>query len=151
ILAFGLVAWLVVRRRRATQPAAPQPSAQAAAEPAAPLVAIVCPGCGKKMRARATLAGKKGKCVQCASPIPVPEAGPDESTRTTTSPHDRRGPASRSRPLPRAEVHVTGEPMALPRDGGRAFPIYSVMFLVTGVFACSIYANLSFTVATKAD
>jgi serine/threonine protein kinase len=34
-----------------------------------------CPGCGKSIRARVELAGKKGRCVQCGTGIQVPPAG----------------------------------------------------------------------------
>ncbi len=33
-----------------------------------------CPACGKKLRARAELAGKKLKCPQCRQPVTVPES-----------------------------------------------------------------------------
>jgi hypothetical protein len=44
-----------------------------AGEPPAPL-SFPCPGCGKKLRARAELAGKKVKCPQCGQAAPVPES-----------------------------------------------------------------------------
>jgi predicted RNA-binding Zn-ribbon protein involved in translation (DUF1610 family) len=36
------------------------------------VVSFACPGCGNTIKARAALAGKKGKCPQCGKAIQVP-------------------------------------------------------------------------------
>jgi len=77
LLALGaLGAWVYLRRRRAAEPAAeaPEDPPPAAATPSA-VVAFLCTGCGKTMRARASLAGKKGKCAHCGTPVLVPGDG----------------------------------------------------------------------------
>jgi serine/threonine protein kinase len=43
-------------------------------EAPAPFVAVSCPGCGKNLRARAKLAGKKVKCPGCGQAVLVPGA-----------------------------------------------------------------------------
>jgi WD40 repeat protein len=50
--------------------------------PAAALV-VACPGCGKKLRAKSELAGKKVKCPQCQQPVPIP-AGPAKPAAVKT-------------------------------------------------------------------
>jgi Protein of unknown function (DUF1583) len=69
--------WLYVRHGRrarkapATVPVQDEPAKQEAPPP--PL-SFVCPGCRKKLKVRAELAGKKVKCPQCARAVPVPGA-----------------------------------------------------------------------------
>jgi serine/threonine protein kinase len=66
-------AWLVVPRPRGVGKA---PAAAAAPpDPAEPVVACVsfrCPGCGKSLRARTELGGKRVKCSGCGQPVRVP-------------------------------------------------------------------------------
>jgi hypothetical protein len=64
-LGFGI--WAYLRRHRA-------PVAKAPAYPAVagPVVAFPCPGCAKRLKARANLAGKRVKCPQCGRAVPVP-------------------------------------------------------------------------------
>jgi RNA polymerase sigma-70 factor (ECF subfamily) len=59
-----LVGWFYGRRRRlaGTGPAA--------------AVSFPCPGCGKPLKAKAALAGKKVKCPQCGRPVLVPPTAP---------------------------------------------------------------------------
>jgi hypothetical protein len=74
----GLSGWLYVRHRRrgAVRPA----SVAAASRPdrpeteAAP-ISFVCSICGKKLRAKAQLVGKKVKCSQCGAVALIPNAG----------------------------------------------------------------------------
>jgi eukaryotic-like serine/threonine-protein kinase len=54
----GVGVWLYVRRRRRRT--------------VAPLISLSCSTCGKKLRARAELAGKKVKCTQCGQAVLVP-------------------------------------------------------------------------------
>jgi hypothetical protein len=63
VIALG--AWFVVRRSRHTAGA----PAQAAA-----LASFACPGCGKNLKARAELAGKKVRCPRCGAAVLYPEA-----------------------------------------------------------------------------
>jgi phage FluMu protein Com len=60
------------RRRRAVQ--APSGNQPAATEAASPIVAIACAGCGKQLKAKAELAGKKVKCPQCGKAVAIPAA-----------------------------------------------------------------------------
>jgi hypothetical protein len=70
--------WLFFRQRRDAEDgsSAPRPSEQA--HPASPSghISFPCSGCGKKLKARAELAGKKVKCPKCAKIVLVltPEA-----------------------------------------------------------------------------
>jgi hypothetical protein len=66
-LAAGLITVLARRRQPALPPANP-PAKDA--EP--PPVAFPCSGCGKNLRARAELAGKKVKCPKCGKTTVVP-------------------------------------------------------------------------------
>jgi hypothetical protein len=81
----GVGVWRFLRRRRTT--ATPSPAAGEEKppdpEPASPIVAFSCPGCGKSIKAKAALAGKKARCPQCAQAVVVPERIPDESDRTS--------------------------------------------------------------------
>src|SRR5205085_8545674 len=43
---------------------------------AAVAIAVECPNCGKQMRVKDDLAGRKGKCPQCQTTIQIPAAGP---------------------------------------------------------------------------
>jgi serine/threonine protein kinase len=70
-LAFLVSLAFAVRMSLRRLPAGPAPSGAGA--PAAPL-SFVCPGCGKKLKVKAELAGKKVKCPQCGKPAQVPEA-----------------------------------------------------------------------------
>jgi predicted RNA-binding Zn-ribbon protein involved in translation (DUF1610 family) len=72
ILGFVLsvVGWLFLRRRALTV-ARPAASGQT--------VSFVCPQCGKALKTRVALAGKKVKCVKCGKSVPVPLSEPDDA------------------------------------------------------------------------
>jgi WD40 repeat protein len=89
-LALGLATaylafWFYVRHTRRTAALAPAsgsiPAPSVAVPP--PLV-FACNGCGKRLRARAELAGKKVKCPQCGQPVPVPGNPVDLAIRPAT-------------------------------------------------------------------
>jgi hypothetical protein len=89
VLCTALLAWLVMaqRRRGRSRPALPLPAGGPAPGPAeepkaAPPLAFPCPGCGKSLRARPALAGKRVKCPQCggAALVPSLQAGEPGST-----------------------------------------------------------------------
>jgi RNA polymerase sigma factor (sigma-70 family) len=61
----ALVAW--VRARRERDPVGSEVGAAAA-------ISCSCPGCGKALRVKRELAGKKVKCPGCARAVPVPAA-----------------------------------------------------------------------------
>jgi RNA polymerase sigma factor (sigma-70 family) len=65
---------LVVRRRRADEARPREPSAQksAPADTAQRPITVPCPGCGRKVKAKAELAGKRVKCPHCAAAVEVP-------------------------------------------------------------------------------
>jgi serine/threonine-protein kinase len=67
LLLLGLGLWLYQRRRRRAQA---QPAAPATAPPS---VAFQCSTCGKNLKARADLVGKKVRCTQCGSAAVVKE------------------------------------------------------------------------------
>ncbi len=72
-----LIAW---RRRRGSRPAKEEPKADSpqnapADGAAASAIPVTCSGCGKTLKVKSTLAGKKVKCPKCgeACMVPVPE------------------------------------------------------------------------------
>jgi serine/threonine protein kinase len=77
---FGIVvlaaAGFFARRRLAGKRTVPGPLPAALGNPAAPalFVSFPCPGCGKALKAKAELAGKKVKCRHCGQPVVVPRA-----------------------------------------------------------------------------
>jgi DNA-directed RNA polymerase subunit RPC12/RpoP len=69
-----LAAVLVVGYRRRGAPGPPADAvAGRAAEPAA-TVAFACADCGKRLKSKAEMAGKKIKCPQCGSVAVVPRS-----------------------------------------------------------------------------
>jgi hypothetical protein len=74
----------VRRSRRPGIVPADTPARPTQAEPkAAPAsVSFPCSGCGKVLKVRAALAGKKGKCPHCAAMVLIPGPGAGESGRT---------------------------------------------------------------------
>jgi hypothetical protein len=74
--------WLYLRqsRRPAEAPAgAPVAGHQPQPRRAAPPARFPCPGCGKDLKARADLAGKKVKCPQCGQAVTVPGTAAGEA------------------------------------------------------------------------
>jgi predicted Zn finger-like uncharacterized protein len=72
-LAVGLGAWLLRARRAAgTTAARAAADPKVLPEPAAQVVSLACPDCKAKVRAKASLAGKKVKCPKCGKAILVP-------------------------------------------------------------------------------
>ena len=73
--------WLYARRKRraAATPAASANSHQAELEALAAMVALQCAGCGKHLKVKAELAGKKAKCPQCGQATVIPAAKVAES------------------------------------------------------------------------
>jgi WD40 repeat protein len=89
-LAFLLSLTLAVRlsMRRPTA----GPAADGAPTPSAPL-SFPCPGCGKTLKARTELAGKRVKCPACGKPAQVPEAKAGPAPAPPARPWRRRGAA----------------------------------------------------------
>ena len=56
-------------------PAKASGSSSAVAKPTR-TITVVCPACGKTLRAPASAAGKKAKCPQCGKPVLVPVGSP---------------------------------------------------------------------------
>jgi hypothetical protein len=81
----GVGVWLYLRHRRLAE-TLPVPAAASAKPPKsepARLISFTCSSCGKNLRARVELAGKKVKCSQCGKAVLVPtikvnEDGPSE-------------------------------------------------------------------------
>jgi hypothetical protein len=70
LIAIAVGAVVYRRRRSATAPAAVSANATMPSTPAG--VTIACTGCGKKLRARSSLAGKKVRCPDCGSTMQIP-------------------------------------------------------------------------------
>jgi hypothetical protein len=70
-----LAVWLGVRRSGKTPAPKAQPGKPGPAEGVALAVTFACSQCGRSLKARAELAGKKVKCRHCGQVLPVPEAG----------------------------------------------------------------------------
>jgi hypothetical protein len=66
--------WLFGRRRRPRQSSIPGDESEppTAAGAATVPVTFACPGCGKQLRARPALAGKRVRCPECGNPALVP-------------------------------------------------------------------------------
>jgi hypothetical protein len=67
VIALTLGVWLYLRQ-----------SGRAARVPARAPTPVACPGCGKGLKVKAELAGKKVKCPQCGQGVPIPHAGAGE-------------------------------------------------------------------------
>jgi serine/threonine protein kinase len=72
LLALTLAVWLTVRSRRA-----PAGDERAGPDAAPAFLPCPCPGCGKVLKAKATLAGRKVRCSGCGQVIVVPATTPD--------------------------------------------------------------------------
>jgi len=91
VLLLPLGVWLYVRRRRAPPKLALAAVTDVQAEPeaASPYLTFACPGCRKKLKVRAQMAGKKLKCPACGQKVHAPtarrsdpEGAPPESGET---------------------------------------------------------------------
>jgi hypothetical protein len=67
-LALGVGLYLRQSRRRG----AAVPDTQAPPGAALASVSVPCPGCGKRLKVKAELAGKRVKCPHCAAAVPIP-------------------------------------------------------------------------------
>jgi hypothetical protein len=70
----SVAAGLAVRRRPRKVPVPAAGPDMAKPQAAAPAVSVQCPGCGKALKARPELAGKRVKCPQCGKAVQVPGA-----------------------------------------------------------------------------
>ncbi len=75
-----LALWGLRRRKRRTEqsPASIQRD-PAAADPARAFVSFPCSECGKGLKAKVELAGKKVKCSGCGKAVRVPDCEPGQS------------------------------------------------------------------------
>jgi DNA-directed RNA polymerase subunit RPC12/RpoP len=82
VLSLSLLgAWVWTRRRHrpgTASAAAPVPRAEAAGAS----VLVRCSGCGRRLKGKAELAGKKLKCPQCGQAVLVPSVQAGEPGRT---------------------------------------------------------------------
>jgi hypothetical protein len=78
LAALGL--WLYAGRSRGA--GAGLPASGPAKPAAAPPLSVGCPGCGKTLKVRAGLAGKRVKCPGCGGAVLVPSLQPAEPGRT---------------------------------------------------------------------
>jgi hypothetical protein len=78
LLLVPLVAWLLAAKKRRTADAPPTPgdNTEGPSERAGEIIPLACSGCGKRLRAKAGLAGKSVHCPQCRTAIMVPEKPP---------------------------------------------------------------------------
>ena len=70
LIVIGVAGWLVLSRRQTAGETAE--TAEALAEEPAPMTIVACPECGKKLKVKPALAGKKVKCTKCGHAVPVP-------------------------------------------------------------------------------
>jgi hypothetical protein len=82
ILTLSLGVWLYARRRPTGKAPTHAPGeGEPAKSPAIPShVSFPCPDCGKQLKARRELGGRKVKCPQCGRAVPVPEASGSPGT-----------------------------------------------------------------------
>ncbi len=69
VLAIGAGAWLILRQRGSAPES--KPAVNADVSPAS--LVVTCAGCGKNLKVKAEMAGKKVKCSQCGKAVLVPE------------------------------------------------------------------------------
>jgi serine/threonine protein kinase len=92
IAALPLGVWLWVRQLRAAK--APSgvsgqgPQTGQESKPA--VVVMACPGCGKNLKVRTALAGRKVKCPECGTKVDVPEGAKNDPDRSRSD-ATRRG------------------------------------------------------------
>jgi hypothetical protein len=72
ILVVGLGGWLVRRRNRPADRRSANAAELGGPEAATGVISFPCSGCGKPLKARAVLAGKKVKCPKCSTAVGVP-------------------------------------------------------------------------------
>jgi serine/threonine-protein kinase len=96
LLGVGLVAGVAIIGRLALRrgvKSLAKPSAAgespARSEPV-PSIAFACPTCGKNLRARKALSGKKVKCPKCGQPALVPDPGAGAATALASALKDER-------------------------------------------------------------
>jgi hypothetical protein len=95
VLLVGLNGWLFLAQRgRAPKEVAPAPArtTPARVEAAVVFVSFACPDCGKRLKVKEELAGKKVKCPQCARVLPVPERVPARPDGSRARPDAIREP-----------------------------------------------------------
>jgi len=73
VLALGLGMWLFLRHRRSRSVSAGSARGVPESEADSAPISWICPACGKSLKARAAMAGKKIKCPQCKEVVVVPE------------------------------------------------------------------------------
>ena len=95
---------------------------------AAAPVSFPCGKCGKRLKVRAALIGKKVKCPKCSHAVPVP------------------APSAEAEPL--EAIEVIDEPAP---SRPKRFSIFAMVFVSVVIFGCAIWANLSFAVTNKAN
>ena len=75
--------WLQALDAKRAPSAKPSPAPAARDTATAGLIDLTCPQCGKKLRAKTALAGKKVKCPQCQRPVSVPQVQPGRAPATS--------------------------------------------------------------------
>jgi hypothetical protein len=82
VMLAALGAWLYARQRRRAEPMPardPLQESPGESSPAVPAVSFPCSACGKNLKARAELAGKKVKCTHCGQSALVPKPRADDA------------------------------------------------------------------------
>jgi hypothetical protein len=74
---FGAVVLVLLQRRRSGKQLAVASGEEQATRQPTPAICFPCSACGKSLKVRADLAGKKVKCPRCAQPVGVPESRVD--------------------------------------------------------------------------
>lgn len=74
------------------------------------MIEFSCPSCSKKYRVKDDFAGRKARCKECGSTMPVPAAGDDTTAATPAAPPQRSSRPQSAEPPKQAEA-----PSAKPR------------------------------------
>jgi hypothetical protein len=118
----------------------------AAAQPQAaePTTSASCDGCGRKLKVRAELLGKKIKCPKCKKtllmPLPPPPPPSPEDDIVMAEPDDDEATYVEAEPDVQASSVLN-----------KVMSIAAAVLIILTVAACSTYANLSFLVTKPAD
>jgi predicted RNA-binding Zn-ribbon protein involved in translation (DUF1610 family) len=104
---------------------------ETAATPAPTL--LPCTSCGKSLKVRAELVGKKIKCPKCGVVMAVPLPAPMDDSATEVEPLDDEAPVAR---------------VSIWSKLARVSAVALTVFVIIG---CGVYANLSYTVTNRVN
>jgi WD40 repeat protein/serine/threonine protein kinase len=112
--AAGEVVTRLVERIRALRPAASAPPKPADRD----RIQVTCSGCGKSLKVKSALAGKKGKCPHCQAMIAVPSAAPPAVDQRTLPPQAAEARTIAPVGPEGSAIRRTPDGTAIPEGGG---------------------------------